>query len=130
MTKILWFSRHAMTLAQRQDLINKFGNIHVDQVSGSPANVHVPFEATMPEEGETQANYLLGEQPPLKELVQGYDIVAVVLPINMMQQLIPFAQGKVIQAVNARIIGDGGKAIFQHVKWQYVEEIRIVVRDL
>lgn len=131
-TKILWFSRHAMTIGQLEDLRRVMGgDVHITQVSGSPANVHVPFEALIPELGETIADVILtGEQPALKDLAKGFDEVAVVLPINMLQQLLPFSNGRLLQAISKRILLDEGKVQFVHDKWQGVKEIRIVTEDL
>lgn len=130
--KILWFSRHAMTADQLADLRRVMGgDINITQVSGSPANVHVPFEAMTPEVGETTADVVLtGTQPALKDIVKGFDEVAVVLPINMLQQLLPFSGGRLLQAVSKRILLDEGKVQFAHDKWQAVKEIRIVTEDL
>ena len=133
MTKsIIWFSRHAMTVDQLTDLQRVMGgDVHITQISGSPANVHVPFEALTPEVGETTAdNILLGTQPALKDLVKGFNEVAVVLPINMLQQLLPFSGGRLLQAISKRILLDEGKVQFAHDKWQAVKEIRIVTEDL
>lgn len=132
MKSILWFSRHAMTFEQLQDLQRVMGgDVHITQISGSPANVHVPFEALTPEIGETTADVILtGTQPALKDLVKGFDEVAVVLPINMLQQLLPFSNGRLLQAVSKRILLDEGKVQFAHDKWQAVKEVRIVTEDL
>lgn len=121
-----------MTTDQRADLERVLGgSINITQVSGSPANVHVPFEALEPEMGETRADSILsGNQPPLKELVKEFDEVAVVLPINMIQQLLPFSNGRLLQAVSARILEEGGKVKFAHQKWQAITEVRIVTSDL
>lgn len=132
MKNVLWFSRHAMTADQLNDLQRVMGgNIHITQVSGSPANVHVPFEALTPELGETTAdNILLGSQPPLKELIKSFDEVAVVLPINMLEQLLPFSNGRLLQAVSNRVLLDDGKVKFVHDKWKAVKEIKIITEDL
>lgn len=133
MKKLLWFSRHAMTADQLSDLRRVMGgDVHITQISGSPTNVHVPFEALMPDVGETIADVILtGTQPPLKELVKSFEEVAVVLPINMLQQLLPFSgSGRLLQAVSKRILLDEGKVQFSHDKWQSVKEIRIVTEDL
>jgi hypothetical protein len=132
MKNVLWFSRHSMTVSQQQDIVRILGPISVTQVSGSPTNVHVEFEGLTPEEGRTQAETILtGPQPPLKELVKGFDEVAVVLPIGMLQQLLPFSQsGRLLQAISKRILLDGGKVEFAHEKWQAVTEVKIVTEDL
>lgn len=132
MKKVLWVSRHAMTAGQLSDLERVLGPIQVAQVNGSPTNVHVPFEATVPETGETKADVLLlGEQKPLKELVNGFDEVAVVLPIGLLQQLLPFVgSGRLLQAKNRRVLLEAGKVAFVHDGWQAVTEVRIVTSDL
>lgn len=131
MTKVLWFSRHAMTAVQKQDLVRILGDIHVTQVNGTAPNVHVPFTATTPENGETVADQLLeGEIPALKELVNGFDEVAVVLPIGMIQQLLPFSNGRLLQAVAIRRTLEGGQITFAHDKWQAITEVLIVTEDL
>lgn len=129
---ILWFSRHKMTPEQYTALESKFGFIRVTQVNGSPANVHVSFEAKSPEKGDgIDANYILeGQQPPLKELIKGFDEAAVVLPVNMLQQLLPFSNGRLLQALNARVVGNDGRATFVFDKWQAVKEVKIVTEDL
>lgn len=131
MKKILWFSRHAMTAAQKADLVRILGDIHVTQVNGTAANVHVPFVATTPENGETEADDIyVGEIPPLKELVKSFDEVAVVLPIGMIQQLLPFVGGRLLQAVAIRRTLEGGQITFSHDKWQAIKEVKIVTEDL
>lgn len=132
MKKVLWFSRHRMTAQQFQDLSRVLGGIEVTQVSGSPANVHVPFVGGDLEPGEVDPHHhLVGELPPLKELVKGFDEVAVVLPIGLLQQLLPFATGgRLLQAINKRTVLEGGVAVFSHEKWQAVKEVRIVTEDL
>ena len=132
MTKILWFSRHAMTVAQKQDLIAKFGKIEITQANGSPANVHVAFDCAAPEVGETAADFVLdGAQAPLKDLVKCFDEFAAVLPIGLQQQVLPFCpSGRILAAKNARIVLPEGKVEFSHVKWEQITEIKIVVSDL
>lgn len=134
MKKILWFSRHAMSQSQLADLAMKFGysEICITQVNGTAANVHVPFTATMPETGETVADFFLtGELPSLKELVADFDEVAAVLPIGLQQQILPFLPSKrLLVAKNKRIITEEGKVEFSHEKWEQITEIKIVVSDL
>lgn len=131
MTKVLWFSRHAMTAAQKADLVRILGDIHVTQVNGTAQNVHVRFTATTPENGETVAdNVLVGDMPPLKELIKAFDEVAVVLPIGMIQQLLPFSNGRLLQAVAIRRTLEGGQITFAHNRWQAITEVKIVTEDL
>lgn len=131
MKKILWFSRHAMTVAQKQDLTRILGDVHITQVNGTAPNVHVPFQATTPETGETVADEILvGDVAPLKEIITNFDEVAVVLPIGMIQQLLPFSNGRLLQAVAIRRTLDGGQITFAHDKWQAITEVKIVTQDL
>lgn len=132
MKKVLWFSRHRMSTAQLAVLKENLGEIEVTQINGTAPNVHVPFESAVPEAGETTADIILtGEQPPLKELVKQFDEVAAVLPIGMIQQILPFLEsGRLLQAKNKRILLDDGKVEFSFDGWQAVKEVEIVVEDL
>ncbi len=131
MKKILWFSRHAMSIAQKNGLIAKFGEIEITQINGTAANVHVPFESTNPEIGETEADVvLMGEQKPLKELVKEYDEIAAVLPIGMVQQILPFLNGRMLQAKNKRVLLDNGKVEFLFDGWEQVKKVKIIVEPL
>ena len=123
-TKILWFSRHEMTVEQKQGLNCKFADLQITQISGSPANVHVQFED------------IAGiQQPALKELAKEYDVLAVVLPIHLQQQLLQVVGDKpVIQALNGRVLipnPDGGedKVQFVHQKWERLVKIEVVKED-
>jgi hypothetical protein len=121
-----------MTETQFNDLRRVLGEVEVTQVNGSPANVHVPFVGGDLEPGEVDPHHhLTGELPPLKELVKSFDEVAVVLPIGLLQQLLPFAgSGRLLQSLNKRLVLEGGKVQFVHDKWQAVKEVRIVTEDL
>ena len=133
MRKVLWFSRHAMTTAQKADLEKALGApLQIAQINGTAANVHVPFQSAAPETGETVADIILtGEQKPLKELVKEFDEVAAVLPLNILSQLLPFCPaGRVLQAKNKRILLEDGKVEFCHDGWQGVLEVKIVTEDL
>lgn len=132
MKKVLWLSRHAMSIAQRESLIEKLGEIEVTQVNGTITNVHVPFEGVNPENGETCADIIsVGTHPPLKELVAKYDEVAVVLSIGMLQQLLPFSPSKrLLQAKNKRILLEEGKVQFVFDGWEAIKEIKIITEML
>jgi hypothetical protein len=133
MKKVLWFSRHAMTLAQRTDLARALGEpLEITHVNGTAANVHVSFESASPEKGETEADFILtGTQPALKELVLQFNEVAVVLPIGMLQQLLPFAPAKrLLQAKNKRILLEDGKVQFEHDGWEAVIKVEIIAEKL
>jgi hypothetical protein len=128
MKKILWFSRHKMTPEQHQALVSKHGQIEVTQINGSPANVHVSFEGSV-NGGE------VSQLPPFKELAKDYDVLAVVLPINLQQQVLQVAENKpVIQALNNRNTvpdpnGGEAKVVFTFAKWQRIEKIEVVLSD-
>lgn len=132
MKKVLWFSRHKMTTAQFDALQLALGSVELTQVSGSPANVHMPFEAAAIETAPgVDAQFLLtGSQPALKELVKGFDEVAVVLPVNMLQQLLPFTGSRLLQAVNIRTLTEVGAVVFTFGHWEVVSEVKIVTTPL
>ncbi len=128
MTKILWFSRHEMTAEQLQALESKHGAIEVTQINGSPANVHIPFEGSVNGGPASQL-------PAFKELAKEYDVLAIVLPIGLQQQVLQVTGGKpVIQAVNNRVLtpnpeGGEDKVSFSFAKWQRIEKIDVVLSD-
>jgi len=122
MKKVLWFSRHDMTNEQ----LNALGNVEITKISGTFTNVHVPFTGIVNNGEET-------ELPPFKEIVKKYDIVAIVLPIHLEDQVLKIAGDKpVIKALNKRQIikgenGEEDKAVFVFEGWQRLVEIKIVV---
>lgn len=131
MTKILWFSRHSMSNAQLEDLQRVFGECEITQINGTAPNVHVPFESTPAEPGETIQFQLLGTIKPLKELVAEFDEVCAVLPIGMLQQILPFCpSGRVIQAKNKRVLLEDGKVQFIHDGWEQITKVEIIKSDL
>lgn len=132
MKNILWLSRHAMSQAQLDALALVFGKVQITQLSASPSNVHVAFEAVAPEQGETVADHILeGHWSSLKELVSKYDEIAIVLPIGMIQQLLPFAPAKrLLQAKNKRILLEEGKVQFVFDGWEAITEVTIVTSPL
>ncbi|MBD3198007.1 MAG: hypothetical protein GF317_23355 [Candidatus Lokiarchaeota archaeon] len=121
-----------MTKEQHEALQKNLGDIEITQVNGTASNVHVPFESKFPEQsnGIEPDITLKGEQKPLKELVKEFDDVAAVLPIGLLQQLLPFSSGRILQAKNRRVMTDSGKATFVFEGWQAIKEIKIVVEDL
>jgi hypothetical protein len=128
-TKILWFSRHEMTTEQTIGLINKFENIEITQINGSPQNVHVPFE------GNINGNENVETLASLKEIIKDFDVLAVVLPIHLQQQLLTVSVDKpVIQALNGRVLiksddGSEDKVQFVHQKWERLVKIEVVKED-
>lgn len=122
MNKVLWFSRHDMT----QEQLSALGEVEVTKVNvGNLPNVHVPFEGEV--NGETK------QFPPFKELMQEYDIVAIVAPISLQQQILGVAGDKpVIMAKNRRVLvqsPDGGEAkvTFVFDGWEQLLEIKVVL---
>lgn len=120
MKKILWFSRHQMTDEQKKVL----GDAEITNINGSIQNVHIPFQGDI--NGEEQ------EIKPFKELIQDFDIIAIVLPINLQQQVLGIAGDKpVIQAKNQRIIekvdGQEDKVLFKFDGWFQIKKIEVVL---
>ena len=114
-----------MTAEQKKAL----GDVHITRIEGNPANVHVPFKGRTAT-GEEQ------DFPPLKEVAKDYDIVAVVLPIHLLQQLLGVVPDgvPVIQAKNRRVFvpcpnGGESKAEFHFDGWKKVEKVEIVMSD-
>ena len=106
--KVLWFSRHEMTLEQRAAL----GDVEIIQINKT-----------------VQSAYELQDE------INECDIIAIVAPINLQQQFIKLANGKpVIMAVNDRVLikqadGTKDKAEFRFVKWEQLIRIDIVKED-
>jgi hypothetical protein len=122
MTKIFWFSRHDMDESQVAALERKFGAIEVTKVNGTAPNVHVGFPGEVNNDGEIR------DLPPLKEQVAGFDVVAVVAPITLQQQLkgvLPEGVPLII-VKNDRVFSGGEKVQFKFVHWEEVEEIKVV----
>ncbi len=108
MKKVLWFSRHEMTEAQRKALGD---DIVVNQINKSISSA---FE--------------------LQEEIKEADIVAIVAPINLQAQFLKLAGEKpVIMALNDRILisKDGGeeKVAFKFVKWERLVKVEVVKED-
>lgn len=121
--KVLWFSRHEMSAEQKQALIEKLGEIEVIQVNGTAPNVHVPFEAEINGTEKTMVK-------PLKEWVSEVDVVAIVAPITIQQQILSVAGNKpVIMSENAREFVEGEKVVFRFVRWFRIVKIEVVTED-
>lgn len=122
-TKVLWFSRHEMSLEQKEALINKLGEIEIIQINGTAPNIHVPFEAEI--NGAEKV-----EVKPLKEWVAEVDVVAIVAPIALQQQFLSVAGEKpVIMTENARVFSEGEKVQFKFVRWFRICKIEVVTED-
>lgn len=108
MKKVLWFSRHEMSIEQKEAL----GECEIMQVNRSINNAY-----------------------ELQEEIGACDVIAIVAPINLQQQFLKLAEGKpVIMAVNNRVLvpdPDGGEDTveFHFVKWERLLKIDIVKED-
>ena len=125
MTKVLWFSRHDMKPEQVAALGN---SIEVTKVNCAQLpNVHVPFEAEKDNSGKTV------QFPPFKELLKDFDVLCVVLPINLQQQVLGVAGNRpMLVAVNRRelipVEGGEDKVVFNFDRWDHVKEIKVVTQ--
>lgn len=115
--KVLWFSRHDMTDAQRE----MFQWCQVTKVDGSPANVHVPFEATVDNAAEKT------QLPAMKDYIQEFDVLAIVAPIGLQQQFLQIAGGRpVVYAKTRREVLEGGeKVVFNFDGWERLIKIEV-----
>lgn len=115
--KILWFSRHTMTNAQLSDLTEIYGSdgreVIVKQVS---------------ETARTAADVL--------QYCEDCDVLAVVLPINLMGDLLRQTKKPVIRDISSRM-PTGNKTSngeveyqFVHAGWELVERVEVVTRRL
>lgn len=126
---VLWFSRHPMTSEQFSALESKLGSITVTQVDGTMPSVHVPFLAKVNGKEEEQ------EVPPFKEQIKSYDVVAIVAPINLQQQVLSVAGDKpVIMAKSNRVrkeVPEGQPEEFQFIfdHWYKLVKIEVVTEE-
>lgn len=122
-TKVLWFSRHEMSVEQRAALESKLGEIEILQINGTAPNVHVSFEAEINGAEKTMVK-------PLKEWVTEVDVVAIVAAIALQQQFLSVAGDKpVIMTENAREFVDGDKVVFRFVRWFRIVKIEVITED-
>ena len=113
--RILWISRHEMTVEQLDDLKRIYGEISITKVDKTISDA--------------------------KEIEQfkGFDVIAVVLPINIIAELVSKnLDAQIIQPVAERIMsdeevlnlatGEYEKAyIFKHKYWQKIISIEILL---
>lgn len=125
MTKVLWFSRHDMT----EEQLTALGNVEVTKINvANMPNVHVPLVGSVNNGDKT-------DLPPLKEMIKEFDVIGVVLPINLQSQVLSVAGDKpVIQAVNKRVLvkaedGTEDKVVFQFNGWKRLVEIKVLLED-
>ncbi len=127
MTKVLWFSRHSMSADQRGALEAKLGMVEIVQVDGTMPNVHVAFPGKL--DGED------AEIPPFKELLKGFQVVAIVAPIHLQQQILGVAgETPVIFAESKReriSVPEGQEPQFQFIfkGWKRLVEVKVVTED-
>ncbi len=114
MKKVLWISRHEMTKDQFDDLTRIAGE---------------PVELTLWQDTVTDIHQLL---PTIKEV----DVVAAVLPLQLIAELLPFLEGKpLLQAESDRVptgrilhLQDGRteqEYAFRHRCWQQVLKLEL-----
>lgn len=117
MKKVLWISRHNMTQNQLKDLARIYGKIEIKQIDKTIENA-----------------------AEIKDSIDECDIIAVVLPLEKIKDVKEYAKNKpVIQAVSKRVkhgekLLENGEVeteyIFEHICWQELEQINIVVKVL
>ena len=119
MKKVLWISRHCMTVEQLEDL---------KCITGEEVEI-IPWKDTV---------YCMSEIEPF---VQRADIIAAVLPLELLAKLLEISgEKKVIQSVADRIptgkmrMLEGGRMEeelrVQHKYWQQIMEIHVKTKRL
>lgn len=121
MNKIIWISRHDMTNSQLDDLKNIFGE-----------------ELSIYKYDKT-----ISENDDIKKVIAGFDIVAVVLPLEIINEIhkIKSNDVRVIQSISERVMSDEfvlnpatGKSereyIFVHKYWKEITEIKLNTKIL
>ena len=107
MTKILWFSRHLMQVAQMQALMDKLGDVDI-----------------------TQVNKSIQSAQDIAQEIEAHDIIAVVAPPNLLAGILRIAGDKpVITAKMGRTILPDGSVEMPFEKWERVLRIDIVKED-
>ena len=103
MTKVLWFSRHLMQVAQMEALRHKLGDVDITQVSKS-----------------------IQSAQDIAQEIGAHDIIAVVAPPQLLAGILKLAGDKpVITAKMGRIILTDGSVEMPFEKWEHV--LRIIV---
>ena len=103
MTKVLWFSRHLMQVAQMEALRNKLGDVDITQVSKS-----------------------IQRAEDIQKEIETHDIIAVVAPPQLLAGILKLAGDKpVITAKMGRTILPDGSVEMPFEKWEHV--LRIIV---
>lgn len=103
MTKVLWFSRHLMQVAQMQALMDKLGDVDITQVSKS-----------------------IQRAEDIQKEIEAHDIIAVVAPPQLLAGILRIAGEKpVITAKMERTVLPDGSVDMEFIKWEHV--LRIIV---
>lgn len=101
MKKVLWFSRHALTVDQTNDLKRIYGEFEIEQVNKSIKSID-----------------------ELKEEIERNDILAVVLPEDLLCDLkSKYPNKKIIISKSDRILLES-KEIPETEKTEYIEKIK------
>jgi hypothetical protein len=106
MKKVMWFSRHEMSAEQSVDLVRIFGEIEVTQINKT---INTGFD--------------------LKDEIETHDVIAIVAPINIQEQILRIAKDKpVITAMSERILvknedGSEDKVVFKFKNWTRIKKI-------
>ena len=107
MTRVLWFSRHLMQVAQMQVLMDKLGDVDIIQVSKS-----------------------IQRAEDIQKEIEAHDIIAVVAPPQLLAGILRLAGDKpVITAKMERTVLDDGSVEMNFVKWERVLRVDIVKED-
>ncbi len=121
MTKILWFSRHQMTVDQLSDLRRIYGDVDIKQTSASVTSAR-----------------------EVAELGHDCDVLAVVLPPSLLADLVNprVSQGKPVIRAIANRVPTGGTVLnpatgkeeqefrFEHAGWEKVLKIEVLTERL
>lgn len=107
MKKILWFSRHNLTNDQKEDLQNLFGDIEILQV-----------------------NKTISHAIELKNEIDQYDVIAVVLPIGLQAELLSICKDKPVLICKSHRLEINGKFEFLHAGWEQLKKIELVKETL
>jgi hypothetical protein len=116
-----------MSADQRGALEAKLGMVEIVQVDGTMPNVHVAFPGKL--DGED------AEIPPFKELLKGFQVVAIVAPIHLQQQILGVAgETPVIFAESKReriSVPEGQEPQFNFLfkGWKRLMEVKVVTED-
>ena len=107
MTKVLWFSRHLMQVAQMQARTHKLGDVDI-----------------------TQVNKSIQSAQDIAQEIEAHDIIAVVAPPNLLAGILRIAGDKpVITAKMGRTILPDGSVEMPFEKWERVLRVDIVKED-